>query len=60
MKVYVKNVKFGISVDFKYVVFIILGFVGVDLVNFVNEVVLFVVWKEKLVVGMSEFDEGVE
>ncbi len=60
LKVHVKNVKLDPSVDLKYVASISSGFVGADLANLVNEAALLAARKEKGVVGMEEFNEGVE
>lgn len=57
---YVKCVKFVVDVDFGEFVLCMLGFVGVDFVNVVNEVVLYVVEFGKLVIGMVDFDEVID
>lgn len=60
LKVHVKNVKLGDDVDLTKVASISPGFVGADLANLVNEAALRAARKEKSVVEMSDFDEGVE
>lgn len=57
MKVYMCKVLISDDVDFKIIVCGIFGFFGVDLVNLVNEVVLFVVCVSKCVVEMVEFEK---
>src|SRR5919201_957604 len=60
LKVHVKNVKLDPSVDLREVAAITPGFVGADLANLVNEAALLAARAEKSVVGMREFNEGVE
>jgi len=60
LKVHVKNVKLGSSVDLHRVAAISPGFAGADLANLVNEAALLAARKEKTSVGMEEFNEGVE
>lgn len=43
LEIYVKKIKLDKEVELKNIVICIFGFVGVDLVNLVNEVVLLVV-----------------
>ena len=60
LKVHVKDVKLGEDVDLSKVASISPGFVGADLANLVNEAALRAAREEKSVVGMKDFDEGVE
>lgn len=60
LKVHVKNVKLDESVDLHQVAVISPGFVGADLANLVNEATLLAARKDKVAVGMPEFNEGVE
>lgn len=60
LKVHVKNVKLDPHVDLKEIAAITSGFVGADLANLVNEAALLAARNNKNVVGMKEFNEGVE
>ncbi len=60
LKVHVKNVKLGESVELRDIASITPGFVGADLANLVNEAALLAARKGKTSVGMAEFNEGVE
>ncbi len=60
LKVHVKHVKLGESVDLHRVAAISPGFVGADLANLVNEAALLAARKGKNSVGMEEFNDGVE
>jgi cell division protease FtsH len=60
LKVHVKNVKLDESVNLQSVAALTPGFVGADLENLVNEAALLAARKEKVSVGMPEFNEGVE
>lgn len=55
-KVYVCDVFFVWNVDLGVFVVGFVGFIGVDIWNIVNEVVLWVVWKNKMKVEMSDFE----
>lgn len=55
-KVYLKNIKKVFEIDVVVLVEMILGFVGVDIVNVCNEVVFIVVWCNKKVVDMDDFN----
>ncbi len=60
LKVHVKSVKLDPTVDLKHVAAITPGFVGADLANLVNEAALLAARADKNMVGMKEFNEGVE
>ncbi|MBM4001213.1 MAG: ATP-dependent zinc metalloprotease FtsH [Planctomycetes bacterium] len=60
LKVHVKNVKLDSTVDLNHIAAITPGFVGADLANLVNEAALLAARRDKSVVGMTEFNEGVE
>ncbi len=60
LKVHVKSVKLGESVDIRKVASITPGFAGADLANLVNEAALLAARKEKNAVEMEEFNDGVE
>lgn len=60
LKVHVKNVKLGESVDLRNIASITSGFAGADLANLVNEAALLAARRGKSAVGMDEFNEGVE
>lgn len=60
LKVHVKNVKLGASVELRQVAAITPGFVGADLANLVNEAALLAARKGKNDVGQEEFNDGVE
>lgn len=55
--VYVCKVLLVFDVDLKIIVCGMLGFLGVDLMNLVNEVVFLVVWCGKCIVIMKEFED---
>lgn len=58
--VYVKNKCFEDEVDFEMIVKCILGFFGVDLFNFFNEVVIFCGRRGKIVISFFEVDDFVD
>jgi cell division protease FtsH len=60
LKVHVKNVKLDPAVDLKGIAALSPGFVGADLANLVNEAALLAARKDKQLVGMAEFNEGIE
>lgn len=60
LKVHVKNVKLDPTVDLKEVASLTPGFVGADLANLVNEAALLAARSDKNMVGMEEFNEGIE
>ncbi len=60
LKVHVRNVKLDDTVDLRKIAAISPGFAGADLANLVNEAALLAARKDKLAVGMQEFNEGVE
>jgi len=60
LKVHVKIVKLDPTVDLREVASLTPGFVGADLANLVNEAALLAARGEKTMVGMEEFNEGIE
>jgi len=60
LKVHVKIVKLDPTVDLREVAALTPGFVGADLANLVNEAALLAARGGKSMVGMEEFNEGVE
>ncbi len=60
LKVHVGHIKIDPAVSLKEVARITSGFVGADLANLVNEAALLAARKNKTMVGMAEFNEGVE
>ncbi|MCA9091880.1 MAG: ATP-dependent zinc metalloprotease FtsH [Planctomycetaceae bacterium] len=60
LKVHISKVKLSDDVDLKYLARLTPGFVGADLANLVNEAALLAARKNKNVVTMAEFEEGIE
>jgi cell division protease FtsH len=60
LKVHVKNVKLAEDVNLKHIAAMTSGFVGADLANLVNEAALLAARKEKDLVTIDEFYEGIE
>lgn len=60
LKVYVKGKKFVLDVDFKIIVKKIVGMVGVDLVNILNEGVILVVRVGRIEIIMVDLEEVFE
>jgi cell division protease FtsH len=60
LKVHVQDVKIDPALDLKEVAAITSGFVGADLAALVNEAALLAARKDKKMVTMQEFNEGVE
>ena len=60
LRVHVAKVKLDPSVELGQIARITSGFVGADLANLVNEAALLAARNDKSVVGMDEFNEGVE
>ncbi|MBL8855943.1 MAG: ATP-dependent zinc metalloprotease FtsH [Planctomycetaceae bacterium] len=60
LNVHVKNVKLSDDVNLKHIAAMTSGFVGADLANLVNEAALLAARKEKDLVTIDEFYEGIE
>jgi cell division protease FtsH len=60
LKVHMKKIKSGTDVDMQYLAKQTPGFVGADLASMVNEAALLAARKDKSVVNMPEFEEGIE
>lgn len=60
LKVHMKKIKSGTDVDIQYLAKQTPGFVGADLASMVNEAALLAARKDKSVVNMPEFEEGIE
>jgi cell division protease FtsH len=60
LNVHVKNVKLSDDVNLKHVAAMTSGFVGADLANLVNEAALLAARKDKDLVSIDEFYEGIE
>ena len=60
LKVHMKKIKTADEVDIRHIAKQTAGFVGADLANLVNEAALLAARKDKHVVGMTDFEEGVE
>lgn len=60
LKVHMKKIKTADDVDIRHVAKQTAGFVGADLANLVNEAALLAARKDKHVVSMTEFEEGIE
>lgn len=60
LKVHMKKIKTADDVDVKHVAKQTAGFVGADLANLVNEAALLAARKDKHVVNMTDFEEGIE
>jgi cell division protease FtsH len=60
LSVHVKNVKLADDVNLKHIAAMTSGFVGADLANLVNEAALLAARKEKDLVTIDEFYEGIE
>jgi cell division protease FtsH len=60
LRIHVKNVKIGDSVDLKIVAARTAGFAGADLANLVNEAALLAARKDKTAVEMKDFDEAID
>ncbi len=60
LKVHMKKIKMAEEVDIRHLAKQTAGFVGADLANLVNEAALLAARKDKSVVGMLDFEEGVE
>lgn len=60
LRVYVSNKKFEEDVFIEFVVMCILGFSGVDLVNFLNEVVILMGRRGKIVIFVREIDDFID
>lgn len=60
LKVHMKKIKTGDDVDVRQIAKQTAGFVGADLANLVNEAALLAARKDKKVVTMTDFEEGVE
>lgn len=60
LKVHVKKVKTADDVDIRHIAKQTAGFVGADLANLVNEAALLAARKDKHVVNMTDFEEGIE
>jgi len=60
LKVHISKVKLSDDVDLKYLARLTPGFVGADLANLVNEAALLAARKNKSLVTMAEFEEGIE
>lgn len=60
LKVHISKVKLSDDVDLKHLARLTPGFVGADLANLVNEAALLAARKNKTVVTMAEFEEGIE
>ncbi|MDB5385388.1 MAG: ftsH4 1 [Planctomycetaceae bacterium] len=60
LKVHMKKIKSGSDVDMQYLAKQTPGFVGADLASMVNEAALLAARKDKSVVNMPEFEEGIE
>lgn len=60
LNVHVKNVKLADDVNLKHIAAMTSGFVGADLANLVNEAALLAARKDKDLVTIDEFYEGIE
>jgi cell division protease FtsH len=60
LRVHMKKIKSGTDVDMQYLAKQTPGFVGADLASMVNEAALLAARKDKSVVNMPEFEEGIE
>jgi cell division protease FtsH len=60
LRIHVKNVKVGPSVDLKVVAQRTAGFAGADLANLVNEAALLAARRDKPAVDMKDFDEAID
>ncbi|MBL8892871.1 MAG: ATP-dependent zinc metalloprotease FtsH [Planctomycetaceae bacterium] len=60
LSVHVKNVKLADDVNLKHIAAMTSGFVGADLANLVNEAALLAARKDKDLVTIDEFYEGIE
>jgi cell division protease FtsH len=60
LRIHVKNVKVGDSVDLKKIAARTAGFAGADLANLVNEAALLAARRDKIAVDMKDFDEAID
>jgi cell division protease FtsH len=60
LRIHVKNVKIGDSVDLKKIAARTAGFAGADLANLVNEAALLAARRDKTSVDMKDFDEAID
>ena len=60
LRVHMRKIKAGSDVDIQYLAKQTPGFVGADLASMVNEAALLAARKDKAVVNMAEFEEGIE
>jgi len=60
LKVHLKNIKYDRDLDVEKIAAMTAGMTGADLANLVNEAALLAVRRKKRIVGMAEFEEGVE
>jgi cell division protease FtsH len=60
LRIHVKTVKIGDSVDLKVLAARTAGFAGADLANLVNEAALLAARKDKTSVEMKDFDEAID
>ena len=60
LRIHVKTVKIGESVDLKVLAARTAGFAGADLANLVNEAALLAARKDKTSVEMKDFDEAID
>jgi cell division protease FtsH len=60
LKVHMKKIKTADDVDIRHLAKQTAGFVGADLANLVNEAALLAARKDKHIVNMTDFEEGVE
>ena len=60
LRIHVKNVKIGESVDLKVIAARTAGFAGADLANLVNEAALLAARREKTAVDRKDFDEAID
>jgi cell division protease FtsH len=60
LRIHVKTVKIGAGVDLRIIAQRTAGFAGADLANLVNEAALLAARKDKVEVGMKDFDDAID